>query len=67
MNLTGNRCQCPTCGEYFNRVSTFDKHRVGSYEAGRRCLTVDQMREKGWLKNAAGFWITGRRVDVEAV
>jgi hypothetical protein len=29
MKLSGNRCQCTRCGTYFNRVSTFDKHRIG--------------------------------------
>ncbi|MGH7744819.1 MAG: hypothetical protein ACREQ5_08395 [Candidatus Dormibacteria bacterium] len=29
--LTGNRCQCPTCGEFFNGLQPFDKHRTGNY------------------------------------
>lgn len=58
MKLTNNRCQCAKCGEFFNRVSTFDKHRVGEFGVDRRCLTVDEMRAKGWQKNAAGFWVT---------
>lgn len=56
--LTGNRCQCPTCGEAFNRVSTFDRHRVGDFGVDRRCLSVEQMQAKGWRTNAAGFWVT---------
>ena len=68
MNLGTSRCQCPACGEYFNRVSTFDRHRSGSYakpgewSGDRRCLTVSEMQAKGWMKNSAGFWITGRRL-----
>lgn len=58
MKLTGNRCQCPACGEYFNRVSTFDKHRVGPYDGKRKCLTRAEMADKGWSVNAAGFWVT---------
>ena len=59
--LTGNRSQCPTCGEYFNGVQPFDKHRIGEYaKAGqpntRRCLTVAELETCGWVRNAAGFW-----------
>jgi hypothetical protein len=56
--LTGNRCQCTACGEYFNRVSTFDRHRVGTFGLDRRCLTLDEMAAKGWHTNAAGFYVT---------
>jgi hypothetical protein len=61
MKLTGQRCQCTGCGEYFNRVSTFDKHRVGEHGVNRHCLTEAQMTDKGWSRNAAGFWITAPR------
>jgi len=58
MKLTGSRCQCSACGEYFNRPSLFDRHRAGSYQPlARRCLSPDEMRAKGWRKNSAGFWI----------
>ena len=62
--LTGNRCQCPTCGDYFNGVQPFDKHRVGQYpkpgeqDNTRRCLTVPEMKAAGFQRNAAGFWCT---------
>lgn len=67
MNLTGQRCECPSCGQLFNRVSTFDKHRVGEFAkpgewAGdRRCLTSDEMSDKGWRLNDKGFWLTEAR------
>ena len=59
--LTGNRCQCTTCGEYFNGVTPFDHHRVGSYAKPdqpntRRCLTLAEMVAAGFIRNAAGFW-----------
>ena len=58
MKLTGSRCQCSACGEYFNRSSLFDRHRVGSFQPrARRCLSPDEMSEKGWRKNSAGFWV----------
>ena len=60
MKLTGKRCQCMACGQYFNRDSTFDKHRVGPMSE-RRCLTLEEMRTKGWQHNTAGFWITAPR------
>lgn len=56
--LTGNRCQCPTCNEYFNGVAGFDAHRIGPYDDTRRCLTVAEMIEHGWYRNRAGFWVT---------
>lgn len=61
MKLTGERCQCTGCGEYFNRVSTFDRHRVGEHGVDRRCLTVEEMEAKTWRKNEAGFWLSEPR------
>ncbi len=64
MRLTGNRCRCSACGEYFNSVWTFDGHRVGNWQdrgANRRCLSVSEMQARGWLRNDAGFWISGKR------
>jgi hypothetical protein len=65
LKLTGSRCLCRGCGEYFNSVGAFDCHRTGRHvpinqPSQRRCLTVAEMRDKGWLLNDAGFWITGR-------
>jgi len=60
MRLSGNRCQCTACGEFFNRVSTFDKHRTGRFGVDRRCLTTEEMQARGWSLNAAGFWITAK-------
>lgn len=61
--LTGNRCQCPTCGEYFNGLDAFDHHRIGNYAKGnrpntRRCLAVAELEAAGFVRNAAGFWMT---------
>lgn len=64
--LTGNQCQCPACGEFFNRVSTFDKHRKGPFDGKRRCLTTAEMKERGWLLNAGGLWITAARIPEAA-
>jgi predicted nucleic acid-binding Zn ribbon protein len=56
--LTGNRCECSACGEYFNGVSGFDRHRVGRHGVDRRCLYVHEMAALGFVQNASGFWVT---------
>jgi hypothetical protein len=58
VNLSGDRNQCRGCGEYFNSSFAFDKHRTGEHGKDRRCLTLDEMADKGMSKNAAGFWIS---------
>ncbi|CAB4121282.1 SprT-like zinc ribbon domain containing protein [uncultured Caudovirales phage] len=50
------KCRCGGCGEQFQRLSTFDRHRTGPY-IDRRCLTVVEMSAKGWRLNQAGRWI----------
>jgi len=60
MTLTGNRCRCSGCGEYFNSTSMFDRHRAGDWKdrgSNRRCLSPAELSERGYLKNSAGFWI----------
>ena len=57
--LTGNRCQCTVCGDYFGSVRGFERHRVGSVGASdRRCMTVAEMLAAGWQRNPAGFLLT---------
>lgn len=58
--LTGRRCRCAACGEHFNAVSIFDRHRVGA-AASRRCLSVSEMLQRCWSVNAAGFWMGAQR------
>lgn len=60
--LTGNRCQCAACGEYFGALDTFDRHRVGDLAKDRRrCLTEAEMVARGWSRNGRGFWLRHRR------
>lgn len=65
MKISGGRCQCAECGAYFNRVSTFDRHRIGDFakpgesDNTRRCLAELEMAAKGWRKNETGWWVTG--------
>ena len=64
--LTGSRCQCTVCGEYFSRVSLFDKHRYGPHTLDgkqRKCKTRDEMLAMGWRHHVGGFW-TGQALPV---
>lgn len=65
--LTGNRCRCGGCGEFFNSESVFTRHRAGPFEppGRRRCLTATEMSAKGWRCNGAGFWIRAARAPGE--
>jgi hypothetical protein len=56
--LTGCRCQCLTCGDYFGNVRGFDRHRVGEHGVDRRCLTEAEMIETGWTRDGRGFLLT---------
>lgn len=59
--LTGNRCKCSACGEYFHSVGAFDRHRTGTYQPlARRCLSTHEMRERGMVQRSDGFWTTGK-------
>lgn len=59
MKLTGQKNQCPSCGEYFNSNFAFEKHRTGKFGVDRRCLTADELLAKDWVKKESGFWTTG--------
>lgn len=56
--ITGDRNQCPACGEFFNSIAAFDHHRTGKFGVDRRCRTSADMRAMGMAVNHAGFWIT---------
>lgn len=60
--LRGNQCLCRACGEYFKSVFAFEKHRTGTFRPlARRCLSEDEMRNKGMLKRGE-FWISSDRL-----
>lgn len=61
MKLTGHRCKCAGCGNYFSRASVFDKHRTGPY-TDRRCMTDLEMTEAG-LRAIDGIWKGQPRSD----
>lgn len=57
-----DKCLCGVCGKYFNSARAFDRHRIGSYGVGhRRCLTAEELRQRGFSLNATGHWITVTR------
>lgn len=57
--LTGARCKCGGCGEYFNSVYAFDRHRRGDADSSTRyCLTTAQLAANRWTQDALGFWRT---------
>lgn len=64
--LTGNRCECPSCGLLFTGIREFDRHRVGAFVklAGgghsRRCLSPAELVVRGWRQNDRGFWLRVR-------
>jgi hypothetical protein len=64
MKLSGDRCKCTTCGEYFNSTYAFDRHRTGQHGVDRRCRSRDEMGALGMDKNAKGFWISSRNADL---
>ena len=59
--LTGSRCLCRGCNEYFNSVYAFDRHRIWASPTVHRCLTREEMVGKGMSINSSGFWITEPR------
>jgi gp42 len=59
---------CPLCHETFTCTAAGDMHRVGRHgvTAGpsrRRCLTPEEMLDKGMTRNTRGRWATGRAED----
>lgn len=56
--LTGSRCQCMVCGDYFGSERGFDRHRVGEIGApDRRCLAATELAASGWVRDRRGFWL----------
>lgn len=66
MKLTGDRNQCPSCGEYFNSTKAFEKHRTGDFGIDRRCMTREEMLAKGMAISGSGYWVTKLRDYPEA-
>lgn len=62
--LTGCRCECPTCLEWFGSVRAFERHRTGyfaspgTFQHNRRCYSEAELTAAGWTLNERGFWLT---------
>lgn len=58
---SGKRLEhCAVCHLTFTGTTAGDKHRTGSYWPDeRRCLTDEEMREKGMAQNSRGHWGLG--------
>ncbi len=59
-HLTGRRCACGNCGELFNSLPAFDKHRINipGTRGDRGCRDELEMIEAGMSVNLAGYWVT---------
>lgn len=53
--------ECMSCGERFGGLRVFERHRVGAFPDGRRCLTDDEMAAGGWHRDTRGLWRDGHR------
>jgi hypothetical protein len=49
--------QCPSCGEVFRSLFSFDAHRTGDHGVDRRCQSTEEMSVAGMLKSQ-GMWVT---------
>lgn len=69
--------ECAACEQDFASLDMFDRHLVGDRQAGvyrgplwdwetargLRCLTVEEMIERGWERNRRGRWHDPRRAE----
>lgn len=57
---------CSTCHQVFNSDVAFDMHRTGKFENPdnpRRCMTFEEMAEKGMALNSRGRWVTSLKTE----
>lgn len=60
LKVGSRRNQCMGCKEYFNGLKAFEMHRVGSFDKNqRRCLSREEMIEKGMKMIGEGYWASG--------
>ena len=66
---------CRSCNQDFGSVRAFDAHRLGRHgylyskeqPDGRRCLTIEEMPVKGFVRNAAGRWSLSESLEAARV
>ncbi len=59
--LRGDHNECAGCGQLFNSVRAFEKHRIGDFGKDRRCATIQEMIANGMSCSSTGWWITESR------
>lgn len=61
VSWTGYKIEhCTVCHETFTSTPAGDAHQVGTFEDGRRCLTVAEMHASKKLhQNSRGHWASG--------
>lgn len=63
--ITGRKLEhCPVCHKTFTCTTAGDMHCAGRHGVTdgprrRRCLTPDEMLDKGMTQNCRGHWTTG--------
>jgi len=63
--LTGKRCQCPSCHEYFSVAANFDKHRRGEHGADRHCVNPESVGLVIRQSGSNTFWSAPGAVEEE--
>lgn len=56
-DLSGNKCQCSVCKEYFLNLKSFDLHRKGVYGVNRYCVPPGQLE----MEDKDGYWKATRQ------
>jgi len=52
-----SRAGCAACGQEFSTDKAFDRHRIAiDHHGNRRCLTPEEMLDRGWIRNRFGRW-----------
>jgi hypothetical protein len=54
--LTGRRCLCSACGEYFSADSNFDRHRQGDHKILRVCVDPETLGMVIKQSGPSTFW-----------
>ena len=52
---TGRSCMCPTCGEYFTALSSFDRHRVGEH-GSKVCVAPESVGLEVKTRGSNTYW-----------
>jgi hypothetical protein len=54
--MRGQRSMCLTCGERFLDHASVARHRQQPGTPTQSCLSIGELRARGFLKDGAGFW-----------